>query len=136
MVKTIVLADDDPTFLGMLTRFLEKDGFVVFPAKNGVEAVRITTLELPDLVLLDVDMPEMDGLSTLLLLRASPDTSSIPIVMLTGCMAGGHVLEALKRGAQDFIAKTLDIETLMLRIHINVSGANEIRGDDSTSGSP
>ncbi len=120
-MKRFVLADDDPMFRGLLKRILEKDGFSVTTATNGREAMEAAIHEQPDMVLLDLDMPEMHGLDALHQLKARSDTAGIPIVVLTGVPSQQNVIEALKEGAQDFIAKTSDIENLLLRIQVNLS---------------
>ncbi|HBA84164.1 MAG TPA: hypothetical protein DCZ95_08745 [Verrucomicrobia bacterium] len=120
-MKKIVLADDDPIFRSMLKRVLEKDGFVVIAAQNGLEALLAAVRERPDMVLLDLDMPEMHGLEALRRLKARSNTAAIPIIVLTGIPSQGNVIEALQEGAQDFIAKTSDIENLLLRIQVNAA---------------
>jgi len=78
--KRILVVDDEPRMIGFIRMNLELEGFQVLEASNGLEALEIVRTSLPDLVILDVMMPELDGFETLRILR---EFSSIPVIMLT-----------------------------------------------------
>ena len=83
MPKRILVADDEVAIVRMLKERLESAGFEVLTAYDGVQAVEVARQECPDLIVMDVTMPRMDGLTAAQQLRADPTTAHIPIVMLT-----------------------------------------------------
>jgi len=83
MVSKILIADDDHEMLKILTGLLEQAGYKVIEAENGLEAVELAKKELPSLIMLDIHMPVMDGLTACRKLKADPVTKAIPVVMLT-----------------------------------------------------
>jgi len=83
MAQTILVADDDPLTHRVLQRYLERAGYQMLSAQNGREALKIAKRELPQLIILDVVMPEMDGLTTLRHLKKSKATKAIPVIVLT-----------------------------------------------------
>lgn len=81
--KKILIADDSKVFRDLEGTFLEKQGYELIYAENGAEAVRLATEEHPDLILLDIQMPLMDGVQALAMLKREPTTKDIPIVVIT-----------------------------------------------------
>jgi two-component system, OmpR family, alkaline phosphatase synthesis response regulator PhoP len=103
--RRILLVDDEPHILRLAELSLRKGGFVLNTARNGAEALKCVDAEIPDLIIMDVQMPEMDGLQALHHLKQKPATASIPVIMLT---ARGHQLtrqEAESIGASAFLTK-------------------------------
>ena len=100
--KLILVVDDEPRMVRFIQTNLELDGFRVITASNGLEAVEKVRTELPDLVILDVMMPEMDGFEALRMIR---EISDVPVIMLTvkGEEADKH--EAFSAGADDYLTK-------------------------------
>jgi CheY-like chemotaxis protein len=101
----IVIAEDEPHMLRLLEMTLRKGGHAWTACINGSQAVAAATQQLPDIVILDVIMPEMDGLAALKVLKSNPATAGIPVLMLT---ARGHSLtrqEAEESGAAAFLTK-------------------------------
>ena len=100
--KLILVVDDEPRMVRFIQTNLELDGFRVITASNGLEAVEKVRTELPDLVILDVMMPEMDGFEALRMIR---EISDVPVIMLTvkGEEADKH--EAISAGADDYLTK-------------------------------
>ncbi|MEY4747947.1 MAG: hypothetical protein RIQ60_161 [Pseudomonadota bacterium] len=111
----ICIADDDANTLASLTAMLESDHQVLV-ARNGLEALALVRRELPDLVLLDIDMPGMDGLEVCRKLRRDPLTASVPVVFLTQKVDEASELEALHAGASDFIVKPPRHKAVMARL--------------------
>ena len=114
MAKILIV--DDAEFLRVrITKMLSGDGFEVFEAENGVKAVAQYKAVHPDLVLMDVTMPEMDGLTALKEIRAFDPAAKV--VMLTALGQESVVLEAVKSGARDFVVKPFERERVMSAIH-------------------
>jgi signal transduction histidine kinase/CheY-like chemotaxis protein/AraC-like DNA-binding protein len=101
----IMLIEDDADILEFNSRLLEQSKFKVVTAKNGKEALVLLERTLPDLIITDLMMPEMDGLSFLRTIRSNSNTDHIPVVVLSAKAAGDSKVEALKLGAQAYLAK-------------------------------
>lgn len=105
MPSTVLIVDDEPHMLRVTELSLKKGGFNLLLARNGREAVELAHREHPALVIMDVLMPEVDGLTALRQLKQAEDTRQIPVIMLT---ARGHVMtrqEAEGSGAAAFLTK-------------------------------
>ncbi len=111
--RTILIVDDEPRILDSLRMNLELDGYQVFEASNGVEALEEARRRLPDLMVMDVMMPEMDGFETLRELRK---VSSVPVIMLTVKADERDVIHGLELGADDYVAKPFSPAVLLSRI--------------------
>lgn len=114
----ILVVDDDPVLLRMVRTFLENSpsNFLVVSANSGVEAIELAKQEVPDLILLDLMMPGMDGIEVCENLRSSRLTYLIPVIMLTASASQVHRLDALRTGVDDYIAKPFDPDELEARI--------------------
>ncbi|MCL5962323.1 MAG: response regulator, partial [Chloroflexi bacterium] len=107
----IVVADDDPYVLDLVKMILEPEGFSVQSASNGQEALTEIAQQRPDIALLDVMMPVMDGVRCCRELRKNPETSKIPVVVMS---AGANLSKTAKEiGANGFIAKPFSIDDLI-----------------------
>jgi DNA-binding response OmpR family regulator len=112
--KTSILAvDDDVYVLRMLKRALENDGFSVITASNGEQALNLLTEKYPDLVLLDITMPGIDGYAVCIRLR---EFSRIPIIMITARGTDEEIVKGLEAGADDYVLKPFSIGPLIARI--------------------
>lgn len=112
----ILIADDSLVVRSLLRRQLEESGHEVFEAVDGVDAVE-RTLELqPDVVLMDVEMPRLDGYGALAKLRTDPDLADIPVVILTTRSATEDVVQGLHLGAHDYLCKPFDPAELVARV--------------------
>ena len=109
----VLLVDDEPRLLDAVRMNLEVEGFEVFEAHDGAEALERIRKVLPDLVVLDVMMPRLDGLETLVELRRF---SSVPVIMLTVKADDSDVVLGLERGADDYVAKPFSQQVLLSRI--------------------
>lgn len=113
MAKILIV--DDAEFLRVrLTKMLDTDGFQVFQAENGVKAVDLYKEIHPDIVLMDVTMPEMDGLTALKAIVGFDPKAKV--IMLTALGQESVVLEAVKSGARDFIVKPFEHDRVMKAI--------------------
>jgi CheY-like chemotaxis protein len=112
----ILIVDDEPLNVDYLEQELESLGFVAETAANGVEALERVAAAPPDLVLLDVMMPEMDGISALRVLKGDPETRLIPVVLMTALNAVEDRVRGIEAGADDFLSKPVDDRELVARI--------------------
>ena len=102
---TLVVAEDDALLLRSLKDRFEQEGFVVFQAQNGVEAVKFSLEHHPDIILLDIVMPIMDGMTVLKHLREDEWGKKVPIILLTNLSDSEKVAEAVSQGVYDFLIK-------------------------------
>ena len=116
MFAQILVVDDDPMIVDVLTRFLSREGYSVVSARNGVEALERVEQAQPDLILLDVTMPQMDGFTVCRQLKDDENTALIPITMLTGLDDREHRTRGIEAGADDFLTKPFEQSILRARI--------------------
>ena len=117
MAKERILAvDDEEDILNLIKYNLEREGFKVETAANGETAVRIARESAPDLILLDLMLPGMDGLDVCRILKNDKHTSKVPIVMLTARGEEGDIVTGLEIGADDYITKPFSPRVLIARI--------------------
>jgi two-component system, NtrC family, nitrogen regulation response regulator NtrX len=114
MNTRILIVDDEPAILNALTGILEDEGYDVLAAKSGPEALKLIKAEPPDLVFLDIWMPEMDGIETLR--RALESVPQLQVVMMSGHGSIESAVKAIKLGAYDYIEKPLSLEKVTLLI--------------------
>jgi two-component system, OmpR family, alkaline phosphatase synthesis response regulator PhoP len=104
--KKILIAEDDSMLRNIMVEKLTKEGFEVIPAEDGEEALQKALSLLPDLILLDILMPKMDGVTMLKKLREDKKSVGTPVILLTNLTYGPQIDEAIKHGVQDFMIKT------------------------------
>lgn len=109
-VKRVLIVDDEAQITSMLRSFFQGDKYVVETASNGADALRLLQKNRPDLVLLDITMPEMDGIETLRQIRALD--RKIPVIMVTGTSDVSAAGKALAQGALAYIPKPFDFTYL------------------------
>jgi two-component system sensor histidine kinase/response regulator len=112
----ILVVDDQPINIKLLQRKLERQNMEVLVAYNGHECLQVVQQTIPDLILLDIMMPEMDGIQTCQHLKANPATESIPIIFITAKASKEGKLEGLDAGAVDYITKPIDLEETLARV--------------------
>jgi two-component system, OmpR family, alkaline phosphatase synthesis response regulator PhoP len=112
MAHSILVVDDDPKIVRVVEINLTQAGYQVRTAADGEEALAAATQERPDLVLLDVMMPRLDGFETLKRLKADPALTDIPVVMLTARAQDEDVFEGYGTGAQWYLTKPFEPEEL------------------------
>jgi two-component system, OmpR family, KDP operon response regulator KdpE len=110
---TVLVVDDEPQIRRVMRATLSAHGYTILEARNGLEAITKMRSERPDLVILDMNMPEMDGIETCREIRSK---SSVPIIMLTVRSAEKDKVRALDAGADDYVVKPFGIEELLARI--------------------
>lgn len=116
MPGKILIVDDEPDILEILEYNLQNSGYETATASNGDEAIRMARQFHPDLILLDVMMPEMDGYQTIKQLRKNPELDKTIIIFLTAMIDEKSEIEGLKLGADDYIAKPIKPELLLTRL--------------------
>lgn len=112
------MADDEPINRALIQRRLERGGFRVLTAENGQQAVELSFRERPDLIILDVMMPQMDGLEACRLIKDDAATRDIPVIFLSARDETDVKVSGLSLGANDYISKPFKAEELMARVHV------------------
>jgi len=112
----VLLVDDDREILEMTSLLLGGAGYAVTTAASGEEALYRVREEIPDLVLLDINMPGMDGWEVLRVLQEDEATAGIPVVMFSVNFEVREKLRALQQGARDYVTKPFDTEALLRRV--------------------
>jgi DNA-binding response OmpR family regulator len=114
--KKILIIDDEEKLCTLVSAFLEKKGYAAVSAKNGKQGLKAARYRAPDLILLDINMPKMDGFAVLEQLKAEPKTMSIPVIMLTGREDEDAKLKASSLYSEQYITKPFDLEELDTKI--------------------
>jgi DNA-binding response OmpR family regulator len=112
MSKKILLADDEPDIKIVLEMFLKSRGYEVCTAYDGLDAIDQARNEKPDVILLDVMMPMIDGFEVCKKLKADPQTANIPVIMLSAASHAESVQKGLNAGALDYMIKPFEPEKL------------------------
>jgi DNA-binding response OmpR family regulator len=112
----VLAADDDEDILGLVSFRLERSGYTVVQARDGEAALELAVKELPDLAVLDVMMPKLDGFEVTRRLRADAATSRIPIILLTARAQDADVQRGFEAGADDYIRKPFSPDELRARV--------------------
>jgi PAS domain S-box-containing protein len=115
-VGRVLVIDDSPTNVANIRLELEQVGYEVMTASTGRDGVGAAVTRLPDVVLLDVLMPDIDGYEVCRQIRAAPGTSAVPIVIITGLQGSADRILALEVGANDFLSKPVDSVELLARV--------------------
>jgi DNA-binding response OmpR family regulator len=116
MTARIVVADDDPILQRLLLHTLKLEGYDVLLARDGNEALNTVVRERPDLVILDVMMPGLNGFELCQALRERPDTLTLPIIMLSGLSDVQEKVSGLRAGADEYLTKPIDLRELTARV--------------------
>ena len=112
----ILIVDDNPTNCDLLSKRLTRQGYRCSQALSGKQALQMIAQQAPDIVLLDMMMPELDGLEVLAILRQGHDSVSLPVLMVTAKNQGEDVVCAFAAGANDYIEKPVDFPVLLARL--------------------
>jgi len=134
MARTILVVDDEENMRWVLKRALEKSGYGVVTSSRGDHALKFFASRPVDLVLLDLKMPGMDGISVLRALRQR--SASVPILLLTAYATVPTAIEATKLGATDYLRKPFDLEDVLLRISRHLHGEDQPDPGQNKEGTP
>ena len=136
MQKKILVVDDDADLVELISFNLKQAGFSVGTAYNGVDAIKKARTLLPDLIVLDVMMPELDGFAVCEILRRDSTTASLPIMMLTALSSELGRLAGLGSGATDFVTKPFSPRLLVQRIEALLQKAQNPAQSAASSTAP
>jgi DNA-binding response OmpR family regulator len=114
--QTVLVADDDPDIQTLVVLRLERSGYRVLRASDGQEALDLALSELPDLAVLDITMPKLDGCEVTRTLRADARTADMPVILLTARVQDDDVVRGLEAGATDYVKKPFSPQELGARI--------------------
>ena len=112
----VLVADDDENLLAIVSYRLERSGYAVIPASDGEEAVRLALAERPDLAVLDVMMPKLDGYEVTRRLRQHEETRRMPVILLTARAQEADVARGFEAGADDYVRKPFSPQELRARV--------------------
>ena len=116
MGKTILIVEDEPKNLKLLRDLLQRFGYEILEAPDGEQGVKITMEKIPDLILMDIMMPKMDGLDATRIIKADNKTKHIPVIALTSYAMKGDREKTLEAGCDGYIAKPIDIQEVLKTI--------------------
>ena len=125
--KTILIADDDELYLTMLGHMLEECCYEVRMANNGKQAIEIAEKSPPDLFLLDVHMPGMDGYELCRKLKSSDRLEDIPVIFISGLSEAYNKLKGFEAGAVDYINKPFSLEEVESRVRTHMELSSKIK---------
>lgn len=118
--STVLIVDDTPDNLGVLSEWLEESGVETMTALSGGRALELVKHAKPDLILLDVLMPHVDGFETCLQLKENPETRNIPVIFITALMDTASKIKGFSTGAVDYVAKPVQREEVLARVHTHL----------------
>src|SRR5574340_1496783 len=130
--KKILIVEDEKDILQLVKLYLEKEGFRTVAAMTGTEGLRQVKAERPDLIILDLMLPEMDGLEVCKKLRLNQDTALLPILMLTAKAEESDTVIGLELGADDYITKPFSPKALVARVRAVLRRSDPARGGAET----
>ncbi len=122
MTKLILIVEDEPRNLTLLRDLLQVSGYKTIEATDGKQGVELAKSKKPDLILMDVQMPKMDGLEATRILKADATTSNIPVLALTSYAMKGDKERILEAGCDGYLAKPIDIKELLKIVAEYLSG--------------
>ncbi len=134
--KRLLIIEDDVDVSEMLTAYFERQGYELFHAETGAEGIALSRSKFPNLVLLDVMLPDMDGFDICKALRTTTLTKYIPITFLTQRDARADKVAGLELGADDYVTKPFDIEELRLRVQGSIRRATRDHLHETRTGLP
>jgi two-component system, cell cycle response regulator DivK len=116
-VKKILVVDDNFDNRNIIAQMLRLSGFLVVVAGDGVQALELTEREEPDLILMDLSMPRLDGWSATARLKERPELAHVPVIAVTGHATRDDIDRALSAGCRDYLIKPIDMEAMLRKVH-------------------
>ncbi len=123
--KRVLLVEDDIVNRELVQAVLEGDGFVVLAASNAPEGIELARSGHPDVILMDLQMPDMDGLQATRILQTEPETSHIPVIAITAHVRSDDRARCLEAGCALHLPKPVDTRTLSATVHDVIRAASE-----------
>jgi len=136
LTPRVLVIDDDETLQLLLRTVLSGEGFDVVSASDGAEALVMVSREVPDVIILDYLMPYMNGIEVLKTLRRMPQASGTPVILLTGRELGISEREALEHGADHYMKKPFEVDSLVARVKAALDRSGSARGFSPLTGLP
>lgn len=115
-MKKILVVDDNLDNRMIIAQMLKLSGYVVVTAGDGHQAIDLTEREGPDLILMDLAMPGLDGWSAAARIKARPHLAHVPVIAVTGHVTRSDIDRALQSGCADYLSKPIDFETMLLKV--------------------
>ena len=123
--RRILVVDDEPVVVKTLSKVIRRQGFDVVSAADGEEALKKVRSSNPDLVILDIQMPKLDGIEVLQRIKGSPETASLPVIMLTAKVGDEDTLKGYKYGANYYIPKPFEMDEVLQGIEMIFKSIDE-----------
>ena len=123
---TILYVEDNPENRLLIRRILQAEGYTVLEASNAYQAIDLVKTENPDLILMDINLPEMDGYTLTARLKTMPKLSTVPIIALTANVMRGDRERTLEAGCDGYIQKPIDVDALPIQINRFLKEAGRI----------
>jgi CheY-like chemotaxis protein len=115
-MRKILAVDDDPNIIELITSYFSARGFEVYATTEGAQVLDLAISKEPDLIILDINLPDIDGLSVLKTLKNRPITAFIPVIILTAKTSADFQVDGLVTGADDYVTKPFDLNVLYARV--------------------
>jgi len=131
MAYSVLVVDDHPPTVQVIQSALEGMGLEVRTAENGAECLLAIDEGRPDLVILDVIMPVLDGFQTLQVMQQSPDTKDIPVIMLTARSSDEDIAHGWQFRVSSYLTKPFAIDNLMTLVHRVLEGSNQVAAEEA-----
>jgi CheY-like chemotaxis protein len=125
MSNVILIVEDEPLNVKLFRDLLQVNGYATFEAKNGKLGVEMAREKQPDLILMDIQMPVMDGLQATRILKSNPVTASIPIIALTSAVMADDRKKTIQAGCDGFMSKPIDIHDFLKKVASGVHDRRE-----------
>ena len=125
----LLVVEDNELNRDMLCRWLSRHGYEVFAACDGVEGIEVARVRRPDLILMDLSLPKMDGWTATRILKSDPDVAGIPVIALTAHAMPGDREKALGAGCDAFETKPVDISRLLAIVNRLLLERSDVHGD-------
>ncbi len=131
MAKKVLVVDDEPHIVRLVEVNLQRAGYDVVKAMDGVEALEQVKKEIPDMIVLDVMMPRMDGFTVLKHLKADPETQEIPVIMLTAKAQDADIFQGWQSGVDSYLTKPFNPMELLTFVKRIFESQDYDDGDDT-----
>jgi DNA-binding response OmpR family regulator len=132
--ETILVADNEEYVREVIASYLKDAGYRTALARSGTEALSAIKRRLPDLILADVNMPEVNGLQLAGELKSSPQTAGIPILMLSALTDAADILSGYAAGADEYVTKPVDLAVLLAKVEALLARRPEKKGEVDRDG--
>ncbi len=128
----VLIVEDSVEALGMLNETLTNEGYTVFVAMDGEQALAIANRMVPDVILMDIIMPNMDGVQACKELKKNSELADVPVIFMTGLSEKEHLFHSLDAGGVDFINKPIQFDELLARIKVHLRNSKSARSAHNT----